>query len=197
VASVNSPLAPVVREQHPDDADAVCSVIARAFADDALVAPLDTDLANLPGTSAFVAEVAGEVVGHVRLTWCWIDAEDALIDTLVLSPLSVDPSAQRTGVGRALVTRSLARAEEMGSRAVFLEGDPAYYTRLSFRPAAELGVTPPASRRVPAAAFQAVRFATFEPWVSGALVYPDAFWRHDAVGLRGETLAAARAELGD
>jgi putative acetyltransferase len=196
VAPVNSSLGPVVREQRADDGATVHPVIARAFVDDPLVAPLDADLATLPGTSAFVAEVGGQIVGHVRLTWCWIDAEDALVDALVLSPLSVDPRAQRRGVGRALVARAVERAEELGSPAVFLEGDPAYYSRLGFRPAAELGVTP-ASRRVPAPAFQAVRFTTFEPWMTGALVYPDVFWRHDAVGLRGAVLAQVRAELGD
>jgi putative acetyltransferase len=196
VAPVNSRLVSVVREERVEDRDAVLAVITRAFADDPLVAPLDADLASLPGTSAFVAEVAGEIVGHVRLTWCWIDAEDSLVDALVLSPLSVDPRVQRAGVGRALVARAVARAEELGSPAVFLEGDPAYYSRLGFRPAAELGVTP-ASRRVPAAAFQAVGLPSFSRWMTGALVYPDVFWRHDAVGLRGDVLAAVRTELGD
>jgi putative acetyltransferase len=196
VAPVNSSQGLVVREQRVDDGAAVHGVIARAFSDDPLVAPLDEDLATLPGTSAFVAETGGVIVGHVRLTWCWIDAEEALVDALVLSPLSVDPPVQRSGIGRALVARAVARADELGSPAVFLEGDPAYYSRLGFRPAAELGVAP-ASRRVPAAAFQAVRFASFEPWMTGALVYPDVFWRHDAVGLRGAVLASVRAELGD
>jgi putative acetyltransferase len=196
VTPVNSPGRLVVREQHPDDNPVVNAVIARAFSDDPLVAPLDEDLARLPGTSAFVAEVGVEIVGHVRLTWCWIDAEDALVDALVLSPLSVDPPVQRSGVGRALVARAVVRAEELGSPAVFLEGDPAYYSRLGFRPAAEIGVTRP-SRRIPTAAFQAVRFGAFRTWMSGALVYPDVFWHHDAVGLRGDLLAAARAELGD
>ena len=193
---VNSSLGPAIREQRADDSAQVRTVIDRAFVDDPLVAPLDDDLATMLGTAAFVAEVEGQVVGHVRLTWCWIDAEDALVDALVLSPLSVDPRVQRSGVGRALVARAVERADELGSPAVFLEGDPAYYSRLGFRPAAELGVTP-ASRRVPAAAFQAVRFAAFEPWMTGTLVYPDVFWRHDAVGLRGAVLAQARAELGD
>jgi hypothetical protein len=28
----------------------------------------------------------------------------------------------------------------------------------------------------------------YEPTIKGALVYPDVFWRHDAVGLRGAVL---------
>ena len=184
-----------VREQRPDDADAVRTVIGRAFSDDPDVAPLDADLARLAGTCAYVVDLEGAVVGHVRLTWCWIDAEERLVDVLVLSPLSVDPDHQRRGMGAALVARAVQRAAELGVPAVFLEGDPAYYGRLGFRGAAALGVVP-ASPRVPRAAFQAVAFDSYEPWMTGQIVYPDVFWRHDAVGLRGETLAEVRAALG-
>jgi len=184
-----------VREQRPDDADAVHRLIGRAFSDDPDVAPLDADLGRLAGTCAYVADVAGEVVGQVRLTWCWIDAEERLVDVLVLSPLSVDPDHRRRGNGAALVARAVQRAAELGVPAVFLEGDPAYYGRLGFRGAAAFGVIP-ASPRVPTAAFQAVTFEAYEPWMTGQIVYPDVFWRHDAVGLRGETLAEVRAALG-
>ena len=186
---------PTVREQRPDDASAVRSVIGRAFSDDPDVAPLDADLARLAGTSAYVAVDRERVVGHVRLTWCWIDAEERLVDVLVLSPLSVDPDHQRRGIGAALVARAVRRAEELGVPAVFLEGDPGYYGRLGFGPASDVGIAP-ASARVPTAAFQAVAFPTFEDWMSGRIVYPDVFWRHDAVGLRGATLAEVRAALG-
>jgi putative acetyltransferase len=43
--------------------------------------------------------------------------------------------------------------------------------------------------RIPGAAFQVVLLAAYDAGVTGALVYPDVFWRHDAVGLRGEALA--------
>jgi len=50
--------------------------------------------------------------------------------------------------------------------------------------AAEHGFVAP-SVRVPTDAFMVYRLPTYEPWITGALVYPDAFWRTDAVGLRG------------
>jgi putative acetyltransferase len=105
----------------------------------------------------------------------------------VLSPLSVRPDRQRSGIGAALVAAALARGESLGSPAVFLEGDPAYYARLGFLPAREHGFTPP-SERIPGGAFQVVLLPTYDASVIGALVYPDVFWRHDAVGLRGEDL---------
>jgi putative acetyltransferase len=40
------------------------------------------------------------------------------------------------------------------------------------------------SARIPEPAFQAWRLSAFRDGLSGALVYPDVFWRHDAVGLR-------------
>jgi putative acetyltransferase len=105
----------------------------------------------------------------------------------VLSPLSVAPEAQRSGVGRALVARAIAAAAEMRSPLLFLEGDPAYYARVGFEPAGSLGFTPP-SVRTPMAAFQVVRLPGYEPTTSGALVYVDTFWALDCVGLRGAQL---------
>ncbi|MBB3676435.1 hypothetical protein [Modestobacter versicolor] len=67
--------------------------------------------------------------------------------------------------------------------AVFLEGDPAYYGRLGFVAGAGLGFRRP-SLRIPEPAFQAVLLPAHEPWMTGTFVYPDVFWRHDAVGLR-------------
>jgi putative acetyltransferase len=40
------------------------------------------------------------------------------------------------------------------------------------------------SLRIPEVAFQAVLLPAHEPWMTGTFVYPDVFWRHDAVGLR-------------
>lgn len=51
------------------------------------------------------------------------------------------------------------------------------------------------SARIPSAAFQWQRFAAHEPWMRGRVVYPDAFWKFDAVGLRGWRGAAAGIEV--
>jgi putative acetyltransferase len=85
------------------------------------------------------------------------------------------------------VAGAVAAADAAGSPVVFLEGDPAYYSRAGFEPAARYGFTPP-SVRIPPAAFQCVLLPAYDPSLNGALVYPDTFWFHDAVGLRGERL---------
>jgi putative acetyltransferase len=102
----------------------------------------------------------------------------------VLSPVGVRPDLQRTGVGDALIRHALAtivatRPEPL----VFLEGIPSYYPRFGFRLAAAMGFTAP-SVRIPDRAFMAYPLPSYEPTVRGALVYPDVFWRADAVGLR-------------
>ena len=183
-----------VRPMTGEDADGVRAVVGAAFVDEPEVVALQDALAARPDNHGWVAVHDGRVVGHVGLTRCWIDAEPRLAEALVLSPLSVAPELQRQGVGTALVAASVADADAHGVPAVFLEGDPAYYSRLGWRPAAELGVTPP-STRIPAPAFQCVRLPAYEDWMRGALVYPDTFWAHDSTGLRGERLAAANAHF--
>jgi putative acetyltransferase len=175
----------------------VRAVVAAAFADEPVVADLEADLDALPTSVGYVALADDdEVVGHVRLTWCWLDTEPRLVDVLVLSPLSVSPSWQRRGIGRRLVEHAIAEADTLGAPLLLLEGDPTYYARIGFVPAIDIGVTRP-SVRIPTAAMQAVPLSSREDWMRGALVYADTFWRHDAVGLRGETLLRVREALGD
>lgn len=177
-----------------DDADAVRAVIAVAFVDEPAVVGLQDALAARADNVGFVAVHDDRIVGHVGLTRCWIDAPDRLVEALVLSPLSVAPDVQRRGVGQALLDRAVAHADGVGAPAVFLEGDPGYYGRLGWRPAADLGVTP-ASVRIPAPAFQCVPLSACEDGMRGAMVYPDTFWEHDCVGLRGQQLAEVLAHL--
>ncbi len=66
---------------------------------------------------------------------------------------------------------------------MFVEGDPRFYTRFGFRPGAEFGFSKP-SERIPDDAFLALLMPSHEPQMTGRLIYPDAFWRQDAVGLR-------------
>ena len=177
-----------VRDERVGDSEVVLAVIAAAFTVEPEVEGLWRDLRDVPGTASLVAELDGSVVGHVGLSVGWVDALDRLVPVLVLSPLSVHPSHQGIGIGGRLVAAARSRAEQLGAPALFLEGDPAYYSRLGFEPARARGFTPP-SVRIPGPAFQVVMLPAYEPSLVGALVYPDVFWRHDCVGLRGADLA--------
>ena len=193
---MNSPAGAAIRRQVQEDAAAVRDVIGSAFDGEPEVVALEQALAQRSDSTGYVALVDDQVVGHVRLTRGWIDAETRLVEVLVLSPLSVAPEWQGRGIGRALVAHAVAEAKTAGVPAIFLEGDPAYYVRLGWRPASELGVRPP-SARIPERACQAVQLPGWEPWMRGALVYADTFWALDCVGLRGDRLARARESLGE
>jgi putative acetyltransferase len=179
---------PRLRPERAEDVPAIREVVAAAFAEHDVVPDLVDELrasrAWLEGLS-FVAEVDGEVVGHVLLTRGLLDAAVRLVDVLVLSPLAVMPVRQRQGIGSALVRHALAAAAARGEPAVFLEGSPAYYPRFGFVPGAELGFRRP-SLRIPQPAFQVVTTSAYQPWMTGTLVYPDPFWRLDCVGRRGD-----------
>jgi len=104
----------------------------------------------------------------------------------VLSPVAVRPDRQRDGVGSLLVRETVRLLEDRPEPLVFLEGSPDFFVRLGFIAAQELGFSAP-SARIPAPAFQVATLPGYDQtWMSGLLVYPDVWWRQDAVGLRPE-----------
>jgi putative acetyltransferase len=185
-----------VRVQRPEELAEVMALGDLAFGPEEGIGPL---IEALQADEAFtgqsyVAVAADRIVGHAMLTRCFLDTEDRVLTIPVLSPLAVHPDLQRQGVGRAVVGHALAEAERSGAIGVVLEGDPAYYSRLGFEPAEAWGLLRP-SPRIPRPAFQWVRLAAHEPWMRGRVVYPDVFWQHDAVGLRGLRGAAKTLEV--
>jgi putative acetyltransferase len=184
-----------IREAAVGDVAAVEAVVAAAF-DEApggrvvrMMRALAASGAAHPGPVALHAD---EVVGCAGLSRGWVDARRALVEVLVLSPLAVRPDRQGSGVGSALLTAALSAADERGAPAVFLEGDPAYYGPRGFSPGAGRGFGRP-SDRIPELAFQVALLSAHEPWMVGRLVYPEAFWRTDTVGLRDPRLARVEA----
>jgi putative acetyltransferase len=187
----------LIRPAAPDEQDQVEAVVAAAFAEEP-GGHVTTMLRALDATGAtrasLLAEDGDRVVGHVQLSRSWVDARPALVEVLVLSPLSVAPDRQGDGIGTALVAAAIAEADRLGFPAVFLEGAPAYYGKRGFRAATLLGFGRP-SARIPEPSFQVALLAAHEPWMTGALVYCEAFWSTDTAGLRDPFLAEIEARL--
>jgi putative acetyltransferase len=176
----------IIRPEVPADEPAVRQLVAHAFGDEALAVLLDDLRSSVAWLGlSFVAELDDEIVGHVAYTRAWVDDPAELVEVLVLSPLSIRPDHASKGIGTALVLESV---EALGGRdepLLFLEGDPGFYSRLGFVEGALLGFKAP-SIRIPSPAFQVRTLPGRPGQVKGALVYPDVWWRHDAVGLRAD-----------
>jgi putative acetyltransferase len=176
-----------VRAESTSDWDAVRAVHLAAFGDHREdVANLVDDLREAVGRGdglSLVAEERGQIVGHVMFSPSLLDAPRRLVSVQVLSPIGVVPACQNQGVGTTLVRRGVELLIDRSVPLVFLEGSPAYYSRLGFQAAAEEGFRKP-SLRIPDAGFQVLRLPAYESWMTGTLVYSEAFWRNDLVGLR-------------
>jgi len=176
-----------IRHEGPQDAGGIARVHLHAFGSHgSAVAALVEDLRTLSSRESglsLVAESGGEVVGHVMFSRGWVDAPARLVAAQILSPVGITPRSQGKGVATALVEHGLEILGARGVPAVFLEGDPGFYSRLGFVAAGVHGFGKP-SVRIPDAGFQVFILPAHESWMTGALVYPDAFWAHDLVGLR-------------
>ncbi|MFW6027825.1 MAG: GNAT family N-acetyltransferase [bacterium] len=116
-----------VRAERPDDHAAIFAVTEAAFgrADEARL----VDALRTGGDAAIslVAETGGRLVGHVLLSRL-VTPEGCL----ALAPVSVTPERQGRRIGPALIREALARAAAEGYSAVFVLGEPGYYTRFGF-----------------------------------------------------------------
>ena len=135
-----------LRPEGPADPPAIRRVIAAAFAAGDGSAPAEVGLVEalrhspawLPELS-MLAEVDGEVVAYALLTRVRVDPNDR--PALALGPVAVLPEHQVSGYGTAVVQAVLDAAIELGERLVVVLGNPAYYRRFGFQPAANLQLT--------------------------------------------------------
>jgi len=107
-----------------------------------LVHALEADATAEPRLSLVVSSEAG-LVGHVLFTHATVESGTQRVDAQILAPLAVHGAHQGRGNGGALVRAGLDRLAQAGGGLVFVLGDPGYYARFGFRPAAPLGLHAP------------------------------------------------------
>jgi putative acetyltransferase len=82
----------------------------------------------------FVAEKEGKILGNIVYSRGIIKKEQgAETEVICFGPVSVLPAFQKQGTGSALINHSIDRAKAMNYTAVFIYGDPRYYSRFGFR----------------------------------------------------------------
>ena len=113
-----------IREEQPGDIAAIRRVILEAFDSAAEADLVDKLRANGKFRVSLVAELDGQVVGHILFTVVAIDDADPRPRTLGLAPLAVLSECQRKGIGSALMRSSLERCCDMGHDAIVVVGHP-------------------------------------------------------------------------
>lgn len=177
------PLAGVLlRDETPADREAILALTAEAFAVSPVNGlpvegePVEVNLLRelfdadeyLPDFS-IVAELDGEVVGHVISTRGWVGESNLL----GLGPIGVTPRLQRQGIGSALMMETIARANAAGESGIVLLGSPEYYPRFGFVPASTLGVSAPDTSW--GEHFQLLPLALWNSGVYGTFRYAEPF----------------------
>jgi len=130
----------IVRSETPLDHPAVRAVNVAAFetaAEADLVEALREQAAPLV---SLVAEVDGEVVGHLLFTPVTLSGHPQQ-RLMGLAPMAVSPGRQRQGIGSALVRDGLVRCRDLGVEAIVVLGHPSFYPRFGFVPASRFAVT--------------------------------------------------------
>ncbi|NKB48275.1 MAG: GNAT family N-acetyltransferase [Alphaproteobacteria bacterium] len=117
-----------VREEVAADRDAVRTVIEAAFGGTAEAGLVDALRRDGDVEISLVAVDGDAVVGHILLS-----RMTAPVRALGLAPVSVMPNRQGRGVGSRLIEDGLTQAKARGWEAVFVLGEPDYYSRFGFR----------------------------------------------------------------
>lgn len=130
----------LIRDAVTDDHDALHGLIASAFGRDDEARLMRKLWSEHAVEIEQAAEIGGVIVGYCAFTpvICKPELNGLLLG---LGPLAVAPEHQRQGVGAALVNKGLDACRKRNARLVAVLGDPAYYGRFGFEPAAKRKMT--------------------------------------------------------
>jgi putative acetyltransferase len=156
-----------VRPATETDDDHILQVVREAFrgGDDEVrvvndARRLGAEIADLE----LVATIDDIVVGHVLTSVGDLDGRSVA----AVAPLAVHPDWQGRGVGSALMTELIDRADRQGWPLLALLGNPAYYGRFGFESAAALDIVYPP---VDGPAFQVRRLTAYDRTWRGTFTY--------------------------
>jgi putative acetyltransferase len=162
----------LVRDEQPHDREQVRKVNEAAFgrSDEADL----IDRLRLEGAVllSLVAEVDGQVVGHILFSRMAVETAHGPVAAVALAPMAVLPEHQSRQVGSQLVRRGLSQLRDRGERIVIVLGHKHYYPRFGFSPEKARHLASPFRPE----AFMALELSDGAlAGVRGAVRYPSAF----------------------
>jgi putative acetyltransferase len=134
---------PLIRPEQSGDFDPLRALLRASFGREAEARLVDRLRASGKIAVALVAEEKERILGCVVFSKIVTDAEAGEVSALALAPLAVLPAFQRLGIGSALVSAGLERCRLERHSRVLVLGDPIYYSRFGFVPAARFGLKCP------------------------------------------------------
>jgi putative acetyltransferase len=158
----------IIREAMARDHAAISPLVAAAFGRPDEAAIVDQVRAAGETLVELVAEIDGEIVGHVLFSRMGCQPP---MSAAGLGPLAVAPALQGRGIGSELTRRGLDACRELGALVCVVLGAPAFYGRFGF-------ASPEQAIRSPYAHLPAFQALDFDGAALGRLVgiaYPDAF----------------------
>ena len=158
----------IIRGAMARDHAAISLLVAAAFGrtDESII--IDRVRAAGEALVELVAEMDGEIAGHVLFSR--MGCQPPML-AASLGPLAVAPALQGHGIGSELTRRGLDACRELGALVCVVLGAPGFYGRFGF-------ASPKQTIRSPYAHLPAFQALDFEGVALGRLVsiaYPDAF----------------------
>lgn len=128
-----------IRKSDADDLPSLARLYGAAFPSEDL-SPLLRDLMFEPDVALSLAgNVQGCLCAHVAFTRCSV--AHCAASFALLGPLAVSDPQRGKGIGGALVRHGLDVMRDAGTAAIFVLGNPRFYSRLGF--ATEAAILPP------------------------------------------------------
>ena len=165
-----------IRHETASDEEAVRRVERAAFGEDTEAELVDALRQGGKYMLSLVAEVDGEIVGHLLYTPLRVESEAGVIEFPTLGPLAVSPEQQKLGIGTRLVEAAHEELRAAGHKAIFVLGHVSYYPRFGFSPAREFDVHYQ-NDRDSWMALELTPGALRD--VSGQAVYAEEFWKYE------------------
>jgi putative acetyltransferase len=126
----------IIRKEKKSDIDRITYITEAAFKDHPLGNNTEQFIirelrAAKALTISLVAEIDGEVIGHIAFSP--IKISDGSNNWYGLGPISVLPEYQKQGAGKTLISEGLSMLKDIGGKGCILVGDPGYYNRFGFK----------------------------------------------------------------
>lgn len=130
----------MIQPESSEDHGAIRRVVESAFGQSSEADLVDALRKLADPHISLVAELDGELVGHIFFSPVSIESEGVAFAAMGLAPMAVLPDYQNRGIGSELVRAGLNECRRIGHEVIIVLGHPRYYPRFGFVTASTKGI---------------------------------------------------------